>query len=117
MQIINGINGKLQEPCLLQGEELDGGRISWLFGQKIIWLRRVLDIPNIFFSEETMQSLVTDLLLVNSCYILLLDYLIKSKWEILGKIGSPERPRNSIAIEIHPCLPHVNALAILSENL
>ena len=105
MQIIIEIDGKLQEPCLLQGQELDGGRISWLFGQKIIWLRPVSDIPNTFFSEKTMQSLVTDLLLVNSCYILLLDYLIKSKWEILGKIGSSERPRNSIAIEIHPCLP------------
>ena len=70
MQILIGVSGKLQEPCLLQGQELNGGRVSWLFAQNIIWLRPVSNIPNTFFSEETIQPLITDLLPVDICYIL-----------------------------------------------
>ena len=70
MQILIGVGGKLQEPCLLQSQELNGGRISRLFAQKIIWLCPVSDIPNTFFLEETIQSLITDLLPVDICYIL-----------------------------------------------
>ena len=71
MQILIGVGGKLQEPYLLQGQELNGERIIRLFPQKIIWLRPVSDIPNTFFSEETIQPLITDLLPVDICYILL----------------------------------------------
>ena len=65
MQILIRVGGKLQEPCLLQGQELNGGRISRLFAQKVTWLRPVSDIPNNFFSEETIQPLITDLLPVD----------------------------------------------------
>ena len=71
MQILIGVGGKLQEPYLLQGQELNGERIIRLFPQKIIWLRPVSDIPNTFFSEETIQPLITDLLPVDICYVLL----------------------------------------------
>ena len=70
MQILIGVGGKLQELCLLQGQEINGGRVSRLFAQKIIWLCPVSDIPNNFFSEETIQPLITDLLQVDICYIL-----------------------------------------------
>ena len=76
MQILIGVRGKLQELCLLQGQELNGGRISQLFAQKIIWLRPVSDVPNTFFSEETIQPLMTDLLPVDVCYILLLYIIV-----------------------------------------
>ena len=68
MQILIGVGGKL---CLLQGQELNGKRIIRLFAQKIIWLRPVSDIPNTFFSEETIHPLITDLLSVDICYVLL----------------------------------------------
>ena len=71
MQILIGVGGKLQEPYLLQGQELNGERIIRLFPQKIIWLRPVSDIPNTFFPEETIQPLITDLLPVDICYLLL----------------------------------------------
>ena len=71
MQILIGVGGKLQEPYLLQGQELNGERIIRLFPQKMIWLRPVSDIPNTFFSEETIQPLITDLLPVDICYVLL----------------------------------------------
>ena len=58
MQIVIGIGGKLQEPCLLQGQELNGGKISRLFAQKIIWLRHVSDTPNTFFLRR--DNLTTD---------------------------------------------------------
>ena len=70
MQILIGACGKLQEPCLLQGQELNGRGISQLFAQKIIWLHPVSDIPNAFFSDETIQPLITDLLPVDICYML-----------------------------------------------
>ena len=105
MQILIGVRGKLQELCLLQGQELNGGRISQLFAQKIIWLRPVSDVPNTFFSEETIQPLMTDLLPVDVCYILLFDYFIKSKLKILSEFGSSEGARNCLATDLHPCLP------------
>ena len=67
MQILIGVGGKFQKPCLLQGQELNRGRISRLFAQKIMWLRPVSDIPNTFFSEETIQPLITHLLPVDIC--------------------------------------------------
>ena len=104
MQILTGIGGKLQEPCLLQGQELNGGRIKRLFAQKILWLRPVSDIPNTFFSEETFQLLIIDLLPVYICHMLLLEYFIKSKLKSFSQFGSSERPRHFLAIELHSCL-------------
>ena len=70
MQILIGVGGKLQEPRLLQGQELNDERISRLFAHSI-WLRPVSDIPDTFFSEETIQPPIADLLPVDVYYILL----------------------------------------------
>ena len=70
MQILIGVGGKLQEPRLLQGQELNDERISRLFAQST-WLHPVSDIPDTFFSEETIQPSIADLLPVDVYYILL----------------------------------------------
>ncbi len=65
-----GVGKSLQPPCLQDGQQLDGARVSRIFAQKVIWLR---PSENISFTEDTApqdeiqddQIPITDLLPVS----------------------------------------------------
>ena len=39
-----GVGSSLQRPCLAEDQELNGGVMSRLFSQRVIWLRPFTDI-------------------------------------------------------------------------
>ena len=43
LEMLMGVGSSLQRPCLAKDQELDGGVMSRLFSQKVIWLRPFTD--------------------------------------------------------------------------
>lgn len=59
-----GVGTALQEPCLQDGQYLDGARISRLFYQKILWLRPEQILPDAISDCDKVRNFTV-------CYLFL----------------------------------------------
>lgn len=62
ISLLLGVGRTLQEPCLQEGQQLDGACISRLFAQRSIWVRPTMPLTEHEILADTEQHLITDML-------------------------------------------------------